>query len=51
MPARDLYHNAVRRALQKGIFTEALGQMMIEEEKINLVIFRQVDEVIERWIP
>jgi hypothetical protein len=42
---------AVPSDAYRGIFSEALGRMMLEKEKISLVVFRQADEVIERWIP
>jgi hypothetical protein len=39
---QDAYHS---------IFTEPLGQLMIGREKLHLLVFDQVAEVISQWIP
>ncbi|MDJ0727853.1 MAG: XisH family protein [Prochloraceae cyanobacterium] len=49
-PKRDLYL-AITSTTMRGIFTEEIGLVLIEREIVKLIVFDEVKEVIERWIP
>jgi hypothetical protein len=49
-PERDLYL-AVPEDAYIGIFSEMLGQRMIQQANLKLVVFRPKEEVIKQWIP
>ncbi|WP_413163532.1 element excision factor XisH family protein [Capilliphycus salinus ALCB114379] len=49
-PNRALYL-AVRETTYKSTFEEPIGQLLIETENLNLLIFEPKKEVIVRWIP
>jgi hypothetical protein len=49
-PDRILYL-AVRETTYKSTFEEPIGQLLIETENLNLLIFEPKQEVIVRWIP
>ncbi|MEB3280222.1 MAG: element excision factor XisH family protein [Lyngbya sp.] len=42
---------AVRETTYKSTFEEPIGQLLIETENLNLLIFEPKKEVIVRWIP
>ncbi len=66
MSARDIFHNAVKTALQKdgwvithdpltveiyeGFFCRQLPQLSLQEYQIKIVVFDPVNEVIVKWI-
>jgi len=49
-PERILYL-AVDLETFEGIFSEPIGQLMLENNRIKLVIFNKNEEVIIKWIP
>ncbi len=49
-PERMLYL-AVDEKPYNGIFSEPIGQLMLENDRLNLVVFNKSEEVIVRWIP
>jgi hypothetical protein len=48
-PDRVLYL-AVTRAAYQGIFSEPLGQLMIGQQNLKLLVFDIGKEVIVKWI-
>jgi len=46
---RDLYL-AIRRPIFRELFEELIGQLLIENEKLNLIVFDAVTEAIVKWI-
>jgi len=49
-PERTLYL-AVDVKPYNGIFSEPIGQLMVENQRLNLVVFNKSEEVILKWIP
>lgn len=49
-PEYSLYL-AVRDTTFNSLFEEPIGQLLIAEENLNLIIFEAQGEVIVRWIP
>lgn len=49
-PERELYL-AVPEDAYIGIFSEMLGQRVVKQAHIKLVVFNPVEEVIKQWIP
>jgi len=49
-PGWELYL-AVPQDSYYSVFTEPLGQLMIGRESLHLLVFDQIAEVIEQWIP
>ena len=49
-PERILYL-AVHKKPYDGIFCEPIGQLMLENKRLNLLIFNRHEEVIIEWIP
>ncbi|NEO54380.1 MAG: hypothetical protein F6K54_15590 [Okeania sp. SIO3B5] len=49
-PERILYL-AVDEEAFEGIFSEPIGQLMLENHRLNLVAFHKLEEVIIEWIP
>lgn len=49
-PERILYL-AVEEKPYNGIFSEPIGQLMLENKRLNLVVFNKSEEVIVGWIP
>ncbi len=35
----------------KGYEREPIGQLMLENQRLNLVVFNKSEEVIIKWIP
>ncbi len=48
-PDRDLYL-AIRKAVFRELFEEPIGQLLIETEKLKLIVFDPHSEVIVKWI-
>ncbi len=48
-PNRNLYL-AIRRTVFRELFEEPLGQLLIENERLKLIIFDPDTEAIVRWI-
>ena len=48
-PDRDLYL-AIRKAIFRELFEEPIGQLLIENEKLKLIVFDPRSEVIVKWI-
>jgi hypothetical protein len=57
MPARDHLHEHVRKALESDgttfddVFAEGMGQLLLANGRLKLLIFSTETEVIERWTP
>lgn len=49
-PERILYL-AVDEEAYEGIFREPIGELMLENHRLNLVAFHKLEEVIIEWIP
>ncbi|MEC4893473.1 MAG: element excision factor XisH family protein [Oscillatoria sp. PMC 1051.18] len=49
-PERILYL-AVDVKPYNGIFSEPIGKLMLENQRLNLVVFNKSEEVIIEWIP
>lgn len=49
-PGRALYL-AVPQRVFEGIFAERLGQMVISNQAMRIVVFDEIRERIDRWIP
>ncbi|MDM8528687.1 element excision factor XisH family protein [Anaerolineales bacterium HSG24] len=49
-PQRVIYL-AIPLYSYKGIFQEPLGQLMIRQEQLKLIVFDERQEVIVQWIP
>ncbi len=49
-PDRELYL-AVREAIFADVFEEPIGQVLLENQRVRLVVFDPQAEVILRWIP
>ncbi|NEO53746.1 MAG: fatty-acid synthase [Okeania sp. SIO3B5] len=49
-PERILYL-AVDEEAYEGIFSEPIGKLMLENQRLNLVAFHKLEEVIIEWIP
>jgi hypothetical protein len=49
-PDRTLYL-AVRDITFNSLFEEPVGQLLIADENLNLIVFEAQNEVIVRWIP
>ncbi len=49
-PERVLYL-AVDQETYEGIFREPIGELMLENHRLNLVAFDKSEEVIIQWIP
>ena len=45
-----LLYLAISTETYEGIFTEPLGQLMIETQHLKLLIFDEIQEVVEQWI-
>lgn len=45
-----LLYLAVRKATYQGIFTEPIGQLVINKYRVNLLIFESQKEEIIQWI-
>lgn len=41
---------AVRDITYESLFAEPIGQLMIEDEKLKLIVFDSAQEVILQWI-
>ncbi|UZQ55187.1 hypothetical protein OOK60_03675 [Trichothermofontia sichuanensis B231] len=54
MPAKDLFHNAVKNALIESIFLEFfeedLDKLLLQRPVAKLLIFDPNQEVITQWI-
>jgi len=48
-PDRDLYLG-IRRAIFRELFEEPIGQLLIENERLKLIVFDPDTEAIVRWI-
>jgi hypothetical protein len=44
-------HLAVPQRAYEGLFVERFGQLVIARLKVNLVVFDETSERIDRWIP
>lgn len=44
-------HLAVRDITFNSLFEEPIGQLLIADENLNLIVFEAQSEVIVRWIP
>jgi hypothetical protein len=49
-PERVLYL-AIREAVFEGLFQEPIGKILLENERIRLVVFNPKTEEVVRWIP
>ncbi len=49
-PERILYL-AVRDITFNSLFEEPVGQLLIGDENLNLIVFNAQNEVIVQWIP
>jgi len=49
-PERTLYL-AIRRATFNNLFEEDIGQILLENKRIRLIVFDPSTEVIIKWIP
>ena len=49
-PNRTLYLAITEEAFD-GIFSEPIGQLIIESNNLNLIVFNSLDEVIKQWLP
>ena len=49
-PDRVLYL-AVHEEVFSGIFEEAIGRLLLENQRVKLLVFDRREEVILRWIP
>ncbi|NEQ65801.1 MAG: hypothetical protein F6K21_09915 [Symploca sp. SIO2D2] len=49
-PDRTLYL-AVRKITFDSLFEEPIGQLLIADENLNIIIFEAQSEVIVQWIP
>jgi len=49
-PERILYL-AVRDITFNSLFEEPVGQLLIADENLNLIVFEAQNEVIVQWIP
>jgi len=49
-PERVLYL-AVHEEVFLGIFEEAIGRLLLENQRLKLLVFDRREEVILRWIP
>jgi len=49
-PKRLLYL-AVAEEVAQGIFEEPLGQLLLNNNRIRLLVFNPISEVIVQWIP
>lgn len=49
-PGWELYM-AVPQDAYSSVFTEPLGQLMIGRERLRVLVFDQIAEVITQWIP
>ena len=49
-PERTLYL-AVRDSTFNSLFCEPVGQLLLSNENINMIVFEPSNEVIVRWIP
>jgi hypothetical protein len=49
-PDRVLYL-AVREAIFTSVFEEPIGQVLLENQRVKLVVFDPQAEVIVKWIP
>ena len=47
-PERVLYL-AISIETNKGIFSEPLGELMVETQQLKLIIFDEIQEVIQQW--
>jgi hypothetical protein len=48
-PTRELFH-AAPEGVYRGIYTEPLGDMMVSSLSMRLIVFREEDGRISRWI-
>ncbi|EDX71599.1 XisH protein [Coleofasciculus chthonoplastes PCC 7420] len=49
-PERKLYL-AIREETFSDIFEEPIGGILLENKRLNLIVFDSVKEAIVRWIP
>ena len=49
-PERVLYL-AVHEEVLLGIFDEAIGRLLLENQRVKLLVFDRREEVVLRWIP
>jgi hypothetical protein len=49
-PDRMLYL-AIREAIFRSIFEEPIGQVLLENQRVKLVVFDPRAEVIVKWTP
>ncbi|NES74115.1 MAG: fatty-acid synthase, partial [Okeania sp. SIO2D1] len=49
-PERILYL-AVDVKPYNGIFCEPIGELMLENQRLNLLVFHKSEEIIIKWIP
>nr|WP_255603814.1 element excision factor XisH family protein [Oscillochloris sp. ZM17-4] len=50
IPDRELYL-AVREATYYALFEEPVGQLLIQQQQLRVVVFQPEQEEIVRWIP
>ena len=48
-PERVLYL-AIRRTVYLDIFTEPIGEVLLDNKRLRLIVFDPANEVIEQWI-
>lgn len=49
-PERVLYL-AITEVAFDGIFSELIGQLLIKNNHLNLIVFNSLEEVITQWLP
>jgi hypothetical protein len=42
---------AVHEEVFLGIFEEAIGKLLLENQRVRLIVFDRKEEVILQWIP
>ncbi len=50
MPARDFYHETVPGLVVPGVFEEPVGQLLLEDGSIKVIVFDENSEEVVRWI-
>lgn len=49
-PGRQIYL-AVTEQTRDAIFSEPLGQLLLKNQRVRLVVFDPLEEVVVQWIP
>jgi len=51
LPARRPTQSAIRELVYNEVFEEPIGQLLLENDMVRIVVFSEETEEVLRWIP